>query len=138
MLNDGSEIPKYYAQNSHPAIVSAEVFDLTQMELEWRRSMKGSCSGERCFASRIEADGSCTRLAAFAGDSSANGFAYCAASDTLYFQRDSAVCAAAHFDVEHAVRAALSLGSEGKGLLIDENSYAIIGSRAEVYRLDDA
>ena len=46
-------IPKYYAQNSHPAIVSAEVFDLTQMELEWRRSLKGSYSGKNCFASRI-------------------------------------------------------------------------------------
>lgn len=53
VVNDGSEIPKYYAQNSHPAIVSAEVFDLTQMELEWRRSLKGSYSGKNCFASRI-------------------------------------------------------------------------------------
>lgn len=53
MVNDGSEIPKYYAQNSHPAIVNAEVFDLTQMELEWRRSLKGSYSGKSCFASRI-------------------------------------------------------------------------------------
>ena len=53
VVNDGSEIPKYYAQNSHPAIVSAEVFDLTQMEMEWRRSLKGSYSGKSCFASRI-------------------------------------------------------------------------------------
>ena len=53
VVNAGSEIPKYYAQNSHPAIVSAEVFDLTQMELEWRRSLKGSYSGKSCFASRI-------------------------------------------------------------------------------------
>jgi len=52
-VNDGSEIPKYYAQNSHPAIVSAEVFDLTQMELEWRSNLKGSYSGKSCFASRI-------------------------------------------------------------------------------------
>lgn len=56
MVNDGSEIPKYYAQNSHPAIVSAEVFDLTQMELDWRRSLKGSYSGKSCFASRIVCD----------------------------------------------------------------------------------
>ena len=53
VVNNGNEIPKYYAQNSHPAIVSAEVFDLTQMELEWRRSLKGSYSGKSCFASRI-------------------------------------------------------------------------------------
>ena len=53
VVNDGSEIPKYYAQNSHPAIVSAEVFDLAQMELEWRSNLKGSYSGKSCFASRI-------------------------------------------------------------------------------------
>ena len=51
--NDGSEIPKYYAQNSHPAIVSAEVFDLTQMEMEWRKSLNGNYSGKSCFASRV-------------------------------------------------------------------------------------
>ena len=51
--NDGSEIPKYYAQNSHPAIVSAEVFDLAQMELEWRKSLNGRYSGKSCFASRV-------------------------------------------------------------------------------------
>lgn len=53
VANDGSEIPKYYAQNSHPAIVSSEEFDLTQMELEWRRSLSGSYSGKSCFASRV-------------------------------------------------------------------------------------
>jgi len=47
----GSKIP--FIQNSHPAIVSAEVFDLTQMELEWRRSLQGSYSGKSCFSSRI-------------------------------------------------------------------------------------
>ena len=51
--NDGSEIPKYYAQNSHPAIVSSEVFDLVQMEMKWRKSLKGSYSGKSCFASRV-------------------------------------------------------------------------------------
>ena len=51
--NDGSEIPKYYAQNSHTAIISSEVFDLAQMELEWRKSLNGSYSGKSCFASRV-------------------------------------------------------------------------------------
>ena len=51
--NDGSEIPKYYAQNSHPAIISSEIFDLAQMELEWRKSLNGSYSGKSCFASRV-------------------------------------------------------------------------------------
>jgi hypothetical protein len=52
-VNNSNVIPNDYAQDSHPAIVSAEVFDLTQMELEWRRSLKGSYSGKSCFASRI-------------------------------------------------------------------------------------
>ena len=54
VVNDGSEIPKYYAQNSHPSIISAEVFDLVQMEMEWRKSLNGSYSGKSCFASRVE------------------------------------------------------------------------------------
>lgn len=51
--NDGSEIPRYYAENSHPAIVSAEVFELTQMEMVWRRSLSGHYSGKSCFSSRV-------------------------------------------------------------------------------------
>ena len=53
MVNDGSVVPKYYAQNSHPAIVSPEVFDLTQQELAWRRSLNGRYSGRSYFASRV-------------------------------------------------------------------------------------
>ena len=52
VVNDGGEIPKYYAQNSHQAIVSAGVLDLTQMELEWRRSLKGSYSGKKAVLLR--------------------------------------------------------------------------------------
>ena len=54
VVNDGSVVPKYYAQNSHPAIVSPEVFDLAQQELAWRRSLNLFDSvttiGERAFA----------------------------------------------------------------------------------------
>lgn len=52
-MNAGSEVPKYYAENSHPAILSAEVFDLIQMEMEWRRSLAGRYSGKSCFSSCI-------------------------------------------------------------------------------------
>ena len=53
VVNDGSVVPKYYAQNSHPAIVSPEVFDLAQQELAWRRGLNGRYSGRSCFASRV-------------------------------------------------------------------------------------
>ena len=46
-------MPQYYVQDSHPAIVDAELFDLVQMELARRRALKGQYSGNGCFASRI-------------------------------------------------------------------------------------
>ena len=46
VVNDGSVVPKYYAENSHPAIVSPEVFDLAQQELAWRRSLNADTAEE--------------------------------------------------------------------------------------------
>jgi len=51
-VNEG-EVPQYYVQDSHPAIVDADVFDLVQMEHARRRALKGQYSGNGCFASRI-------------------------------------------------------------------------------------
>ena len=51
-VNEG-EVPQYYVQDSHPAIVDADVFDLVQIELARRKSLKGQYSGNGCFASRI-------------------------------------------------------------------------------------
>ena len=51
-VNEG-EVPQYYVQDSHPAIVDADVFDLVQMELARRKALKGQYSGNGCFASRI-------------------------------------------------------------------------------------
>ena len=50
--NEG-ELPQYHVQNSHPAIVSEEVFELTQLELERRRQFGNRYSGKGLFASRI-------------------------------------------------------------------------------------
>lgn len=38
-INEG-EIPQYYVENSHPAIITPEVFDLAQHEIKKRRSAK--------------------------------------------------------------------------------------------------
>ncbi len=38
-VNEG-EVPQYYVENSHPAIVNAEVFELVQQELERRKAHK--------------------------------------------------------------------------------------------------
>ena len=39
--NDG-QIPQYYVENSHPAIITAEVFDAVQTEMERRQGTKRS------------------------------------------------------------------------------------------------
>lgn len=49
--NEG-EVPQYYVQNSHPAIISPEVWDEVQTELERRKAAKYSSRGG-CFSSRI-------------------------------------------------------------------------------------
>jgi len=51
-INEG-EIPQYYVENSHPAIVSPEVFDLAQHELKKRKSYKGYNTGGSPFSSKI-------------------------------------------------------------------------------------
>ena len=51
-VNEG-EVPQYYVQDSHPAIVNTDVFDLVQIELARRKELKGQYSGNGCFASRI-------------------------------------------------------------------------------------
>ncbi len=50
-VNEG-EIPQYYVENSHPAIIEPEVFDLVQHELK-KRKTAGYSSRGGCFSSRI-------------------------------------------------------------------------------------
>ncbi len=48
------EIPQYYVEGHHPAIISPEIFDLVQAEMRKRRGMKGKYSGIGIFASKIK------------------------------------------------------------------------------------
>lgn len=50
--NEG-EIPKYYVENSHPGIISSEVFDMVQYELEKRKKVKGYKTSGSCFSGKI-------------------------------------------------------------------------------------
>ena len=51
-INEG-EIPQYYVENSHPAIITPEVFDLVQYELKKRKNAKGYKTGGVCFSGKI-------------------------------------------------------------------------------------
>ena len=50
--NEG-EVPQYYVENSHPAIVTEEVFDLVQHELRRRQEQGRHTSAVSIFSSRI-------------------------------------------------------------------------------------
>ena len=56
--NEG-EVPQYYVENSHEAIISPEVFDMVQYEFEKRKGRVQS--GANCFSSKIVC-GDCGRF----------------------------------------------------------------------------
>ncbi len=51
-INKG-EIPQYYVQNSHPAIISNELYDLVQNEIQRRANAPATYSGTDIFSSKI-------------------------------------------------------------------------------------
>ncbi|MCI9638421.1 MAG: recombinase family protein [Hungatella sp.] len=51
--NEG-EVPQYYVENSHPAIIKPETFDLVQAEIARRARGKSRYSGVGIFSSRIK------------------------------------------------------------------------------------
>ena len=50
--NEG-EIPQYYVEDSHPAIVSKEVYSLVQQEFEKRKNSKNYMTTSSCFSGKI-------------------------------------------------------------------------------------
>ncbi len=52
-INEG-EIPQYYVENNHEAIIDPAVFDMVQRELEARRAGKNRHSGTHIFAGKIK------------------------------------------------------------------------------------
>jgi DNA invertase Pin-like site-specific DNA recombinase len=51
-VNEG-EVPQYYVENSHPAIIAPEVFDLVQEEIKRNRETGASRSGAHCFSGKV-------------------------------------------------------------------------------------
>ena len=50
--NEG-EIPQYYVEDSHPAIISKEVYSLVQQEFEKRKNSKNYMTTSSCFSGKI-------------------------------------------------------------------------------------
>ncbi|WP_418790901.1 recombinase family protein [Phosphitispora sp. TUW77] len=51
-INEG-EVPQYYVQNSHPAIIEPEEFDAVQAEMERRKKLGRPCSCSSPFSAKI-------------------------------------------------------------------------------------
>lgn len=51
-LNEG-EVPQYYVEDSHPAIVSKEVYELAQIEFEKRERSKNYKPTASCFSGKV-------------------------------------------------------------------------------------
>jgi DNA invertase Pin-like site-specific DNA recombinase len=51
-INEG-EVPQYYVENSHPAIIPPETFELVQQEFRRRKDSGTYTSAINCFSSRI-------------------------------------------------------------------------------------
>jgi hypothetical protein len=52
VVNNGI-VPQYYVENSHPAIISPEVFDLVQHEMKKRKNAKGYKTSGGCCSGKI-------------------------------------------------------------------------------------
>lgn len=50
--NDGKKAPIYYVENTHPAIISKEIFDMVQSEIVKRRDAKAATVGSTKYASK--------------------------------------------------------------------------------------
>lgn len=52
-VNEG-EIPQYYVEGNHEAIIQPEIFELVQQELERRKNSRGRHSGVHLFSGKIK------------------------------------------------------------------------------------
>jgi len=51
-INEG-EVPQYYVKNSHPAIITPEVFDLVQHEFKKSKNVNGYKTRGGCFSGKV-------------------------------------------------------------------------------------
>ena len=55
--NDGTKAPMYYAENTHPAIISAEMFEMAKKEMERRAAARDATTGSSRFTSKYPFSG---------------------------------------------------------------------------------
>jgi hypothetical protein len=53
MVKNEGQVPQYYVENSHPEIISPELFELVQQELEQNSRLAQGRSNASCFSGKI-------------------------------------------------------------------------------------
>lgn len=53
MAKNTGQVPQYYVENSHPAIIKAEVFDIVQHEMQRRKSLGAYVRGSGILTNRL-------------------------------------------------------------------------------------
>lgn len=53
VIKNTGQIPQYYVENSHPAIIDRDMWDQVQIEIERRDNMKASYSASDIFSSKL-------------------------------------------------------------------------------------
>jgi len=53
LIKNTGQVPQYYVENNHPAIIDKDMWDLVQIELEKRLGMGQQYSSSDIFASKL-------------------------------------------------------------------------------------
>lgn len=53
IVKNTGQIPQYYVENSHPAIIDKHMWELVQIELDRRKELRAKYSGNDIFASKL-------------------------------------------------------------------------------------
>ncbi|HHT82664.1 MAG TPA: recombinase family protein [Acholeplasmataceae bacterium] len=54
MVKNTGQVPQYYVENSHPAIIDKDMWEMVQIEIKRRREMVGGFSSANLFAGKIK------------------------------------------------------------------------------------
>jgi len=54
MVKNTGQVPQYYVENSHPAIIDKDMWEMVQIEIKRRREMVGGFSSANIFAGKIK------------------------------------------------------------------------------------
>jgi DNA invertase Pin-like site-specific DNA recombinase len=139
MVKNNGQIPQYYVENSHPAIIDRDMWELVQIEIERRDKIGAKYSSSDVFASKLI----CEDCGGFYGkkkwhsNSKYSRFVY---QCNNKFHKHKEKCQTpnlAEEDIKLKFISAYNLSMEDKERII-EDTYEVIALLTDTKKLDDA